>query len=84
MSRFTRVSRWTFSALVIAVGLGAAGCVAVPVGGYDGGYGYGYGGPSVVFPAPSVVIAPGGGHRHHYGYRYNHRSYGHRGGWRWR
>ena len=67
----------TFSALVIGVvGLGIAGCVAIPVGGY------GYGGPSVVFPAPSVVIAPGGGHHHHYGYRYNHRSYGHRRGWR--
>jgi hypothetical protein len=52
------------------VGLGAAGCVAVPVGGYPD--------PAVVLPAPGIVIAPPPvvyGHRHSYGRSY----YGHRG-----
>jgi hypothetical protein len=76
MSRSRIAPRWTLAVLLAgAAAMGAAGCVAVPVGGY---------GPSVVLPAPGVVIAPGHGHHHrrHYGH-YGHRgSYRHRGHWR--
>ena len=87
MSRSRRTSRWTAAALLAgAVGIGAAGCIAVPVGG-------GYGEPSVAFPVPGIVIAPppvvfggyghyGGGYRRGYGNRGY--GYGSRGSGRWR
>ena len=75
MSRSRSCRRWTVAALLAGLaGIGTAGCIAVPVGGYDnypGAYGGGYGGysghsvggPSIVFPvpifAPPIVIAPG-------------------------
>ena len=75
MSRIRSCRRWTVAALLAGLaGIGTAGCIAVPVGGYDsypgayGGYGGGYGGysvagPAIVVPAPviapSIVIAPG-------------------------
>ena len=87
MSRSRRIPRWTAAALLAgAVGIGAAGCVAVPVGGY-GGYG-GYPDPAVVFPVPGLVIAPPPViYRQP---RYGGRGYGGRGGYsgrgynRWR
>lgn len=80
MSRSNTIPRWTVVALLAgAVAIGAAGCVAVPVGG-------GYAEPGFAFPAPGVVITPPpivfgpGRSRGHY------RNYGHynRGprGWR--
>ncbi|MGH6689390.1 MAG: hypothetical protein ACREF4_01730 [Gammaproteobacteria bacterium] len=83
MSRFGRCPRWAAAALLAgAVGLGAAGCVAVPVGGYGG-----YPEPAVVFPAPGVVIAPPPviyrdrhyGRRGYGGRHYGDRHYGSRG-----
>jgi len=72
MSRSRSCRRWTVAALLAGlVGIGTAGCIAVPVGGYDGypgAYAGGYGGYSVAWPAivvpapviaPSIVIAPG-------------------------
>ena len=72
MSRSRSCRRWTVVALLAGfAGIGTAGCIAVPVGGYDsypgayaGGYGgYSVAGPSVVVPgpfiSPSIVIAPG-------------------------
>jgi hypothetical protein len=52
MSRSRSRRRWTVAALLAGLaGIGTAGCIAVPVGGYDGypgayggGYGGGYGG----------------------------------------
>src|SRR5262245_58463587 len=84
MSRSTTIRRWTAASLLTAaVGLGAAGCVAVPVG---GGYG-GYGDPAVVVPAPGVVITPPPvvfgpgyyGHRHGWRRGYSNRGYDRRG-----
>jgi len=85
MSRSRAFRRWTGTALLAAVvGVGAAGCIAVPVGGYGGGYGE----PGVGVAAPGVVIAPGpivvgpGYHRGYYrGYRAYYGRYGYRG-WR--
>lgn len=52
MSRTSKSHRWTAAALLAgAVAIGAAGCVAVPVGG-------GYAEPGIAFPVPGVVIAP--------------------------
>ena len=75
MTRSRSVRRWTIVALLAGfAGIGTAGCIAVPVGGYDsypgayGAYGGGYGGysvagPSIVVPgpviSPSIVISPG-------------------------
>jgi len=76
MSRSNKNLRWTDAVLLAgAVAIGAAGCVAVPVGG-------GYAEPGIAFPAPGVVIAPppivfGPGHsRGHYrgGYGQYHRG----------
>jgi hypothetical protein len=68
--------RWTAGALLAgAVGIGAAGCVAIPVGG-------GYAESGVAFPAPGVVIAPppivfGPGRSHgHYRGGYGHYNRG--------
>jgi hypothetical protein len=83
MSRSRAFRRWTGTALLAAVvGVGAAGCIAVPVGGY--------GEPAVGVAAPGVVIAPGpivvgpgyrrGYYRGYYGRGYYGR-YGYRG-WR--
>jgi hypothetical protein len=65
------------------VGIGAAGCVVAPVGGYAE--------PALVVPAPGVVVAPGpviygpgfyGRGYYHRGY-YGRGYYGYRGrGWR--
>jgi hypothetical protein len=69
MSRTRTFRRWTVAALLTGlVGIGAAGCIAVPVGGY--------GGPELVLPlpVPGVVIAPG-----YYGNRGGY--YGSRGGY---
>jgi hypothetical protein len=56
MSRSRSLRRWTAAALLTGlVGIGAAGCVAVPVGGYDGGYAYG---PGVGVAAPGITVAP--------------------------
>jgi hypothetical protein len=52
MSRSNKNLRWTAAVLLAgAVAIGAAGCVAVPVGG-------GYAEPGIAFPAPGVVITP--------------------------
>ena len=69
--------RWTAAALLTGlVGIGAAGCVAVPAGGYDGGYAYG---PEVVVPAPGITVAPtfsfGRGYYGHRGYYRGGRYY---------
>lgn len=60
MSRSRSCRRWTVAALLAGLaGIGTAGCIAVPVGGYDGypgAYGGGYGG------------AYGGGHGGYGGY----------------
>jgi hypothetical protein len=82
MSRSRRFPRWTAAALLTgAVGIVAAGCIAVPVGGYAD--------PTIVVPTPGVVIAPPPvvyRHRHYYGGRYyggrsqGGRYYGGRGG----
>ena len=88
MSRSTAFRRWAGGAFLAAVvGLGTAGCIAVPVGGYgDPGYGGGYGG-GVGVAAPGVVIAPGpivvgpGGYRRGWGRGY-YGHYGYRRGWR--
>ena len=69
MSRSSKLRRWTTAALLAgAVGIGAAGCVAVPVGG-------GYAEPGLALPAPGVVItpppiifAPGRSHGYNRGY----------------
>jgi hypothetical protein len=80
MSRSRRFPRWTAAALLAAaVAVGAAGCVAVTVGGYAE--------PAVVLPAPGVVIAPPPvifGHRHYGGRSYRGYGYYGRGGNRWR
>ena len=82
-SRPSKIRRWTAGALLAgAAGIGAAGCVAIPVGG-------GYAESGIAFPAPGVVIAPppivfGPGRSRGYyrgGYGYGH--YG-RGPYRWR
>jgi hypothetical protein len=81
MARSRAFRRWTGAALLAAVvGVGAAGCIAVPVGGY--------GEPAVGIAPPGVVIAPGPivvgpGYRHGYyrGYRGYYGRYGYRG-WR--
>lgn len=40
MARSRSFRRWTAAALLAGLaGIGTAGCIAVPVGGYDGGYG---------------------------------------------
>jgi len=57
--------------LTAVVAVGAAGCVAVPVG----GPGYAYGPPAPVVVAPVPVY---GGFYYHGGYR---RGGWHRGGW---
>ena len=48
MARSRSFRRWTAAALLAGLaGIGTAGCIAVPVGGYDGAYGGsggGYGG----------------------------------------
>ena len=80
MSRSNKNLRWTAAVLLAgAVAIGAAGCVAVPVGG-------GYAEPGIAFPAPGVVIAPPpivfGPGRSHGHYRGGYGSY-HRGN-RWR
>ena len=83
MRRSRAFRRWTAAALLTGlVGIGAAGCIAVPVGGYDGGYGgyAGYYGPEVVVPAPGITVAPrfyyGPGHRGYYrGGRYYSRHW---------
>ncbi len=86
MSRSRAVRRWIGGALLVGVvGVGMAGCIAVPVGGYgDPGYGGGVG-----VAAPGVVIAPGpivigpGGYRRGWGRGYyGHHYYGYRRGWR--
>jgi hypothetical protein len=71
MSRSRSRRRWTVAALLAGLaGIGTAGCIAVPVGGYDGypgaygGYpGYSVAGPAIVVPgpviSPSIVITPG-------------------------
>jgi hypothetical protein len=71
MSRSRRLARWTAAALLAGtVGIGAAGCVVVPLGGYAE--------PSVILPVPGVVIAPPPViYRHgRYGGRYPHRGWG--------
>ena len=73
MTRSRAFRRWTAAALLTGlVGIGAAGCIAVPVGGYDGGYA-GYYGPEVVVPAPGITVAPS------FYYSHGHRGY-YRGG----
>ena len=77
MSRSSKIPRWTVVALLAgAVAIGAAGCVAVPVGG-------GYAEPGIAFPAPGVVITPppiifgpgpGRSHGHYRGYGYYNRG----------
>lgn len=60
MSRSQAFRRWTAAVLLTGlVGIGAAGCIAVPVG-YPG---YPVATPAVVVPGPiftpSIVISPG-------------------------
>jgi hypothetical protein len=78
MSRSTAVRRWVVSAVVAGVvGIGAGGCVVLPVGGYGPEPGLVVPAPGVVVAPPPVIIGPGyrrGYHRHYYG--------GHRGYWR--
>jgi hypothetical protein len=80
-SRQSKIRRWTAGALLAgAVGIGGAGCVAIPVGG-------GYAESGVAFPAPGVVIMPPpivfgpGRSRGHYrgGYGYYNRGRSWRG-----
>ena len=75
MARSRSFRGWIAVALLAGVaGICTAGCIAVPVGGYDGypgAYGGGYGGysgypvagPTIMVPlpiiAPPIVIAPG-------------------------
>jgi len=93
MSRSRAFCRWTGATVLASlVGLGAAGCIVAPVGGYAE--------PALVVPAPGVVVAPGpviygpsfyGPRYYGHGY-YGHGYYGHgyygrgyRGPWRgWR
>ncbi len=80
MSRSRAFRRWTGAAVLAAiVGVGAAGCIAIPVGGY--------GEPAVAIPAPGVVIAPGPivvgpGYRRGYYRGGYYGRYGYRRGWR--
>jgi hypothetical protein len=82
MSRSNTIHRWMVVALLAgATAIGAAGCIAVPVGG-------GYPEAGIGFPAPGVFIAPppivfGGGRSNGYyrGRAYGRQSWG-RGNWR--
>lgn len=83
MSRSNTLHRWMVVALLAgATAIGAAGCIAVPVGG-------GYAEPSIGFPVPGIFIAPPpivigpGRSRGHYGGGYGYGNYSRgRGPWR--
>jgi len=74
MTRSRAFRRWSAAVLLTGVvGIGAAGCVAIPVG-YSGYHypGYPVAGPALVVPgpiiAPGIVISPGPRVIHRRGY----------------
>lgn len=67
MSGLRTLHRWAVALLLTGiVGVAAAGCVVVPVGGYA------VGPPAVVVPVPGVVIAPGPPVFHRHGFGWGH------------